>query len=147
MDAYPSDTIFFINAWTWGYEDLLERISMCFDAPVNYTSYHIHSPKSFHSITKLNDICILSVLRFTSIDISTKSTPSLFLNSSTPSWVVSSLSIRLRPDSTLANVNGNVMRAGGMALDAKKLADLKTSEPRSTKKMPTNGLFVSTLPK
>ncbi|KAA1078929.1 hypothetical protein PGTUg99_004313 [Puccinia graminis f. sp. tritici] len=48
MSAYPKDTNFFINSWTWGYEELLQRIAVHFK-----TSIHVDDYK--YSIYKLSD--------------------------------------------------------------------------------------------
>ena len=34
MKCYPSHTRFFINTWTWGYEDILKAIAKAFDSKV-----------------------------------------------------------------------------------------------------------------
>lgn len=36
MKRYPPDTKFFINSWTWGYEELLKGISLAFDSKVRF---------------------------------------------------------------------------------------------------------------
>jgi hypothetical protein len=36
MLAYPNDTNFFINSWTWGYEELLQQIIVIFDSVVSF---------------------------------------------------------------------------------------------------------------
>ncbi|KAH9825253.1 hypothetical protein DFH28DRAFT_20588 [Melampsora americana] len=39
MSLYPSHTIFFINTWTWGWEELLERISLHFQTLIHVDQY------------------------------------------------------------------------------------------------------------
>ncbi|KAJ7154125.1 hypothetical protein C8R46DRAFT_1041872 [Mycena filopes] len=39
MKLLPSTTYFFINAWTWGYEDVLKAISRAFRAPIHLDRY------------------------------------------------------------------------------------------------------------
>ncbi|EGG05775.1 uncharacterized protein MELLADRAFT_77991 [Melampsora larici-populina 98AG31] len=39
MSFYPDDTIFFINTWTWGWEELLERISIHFQTLIHVDQY------------------------------------------------------------------------------------------------------------
>ena len=34
MNMFPSDARFFINTWTWGYEDILKAVSHSFGAKV-----------------------------------------------------------------------------------------------------------------
>lgn len=36
LRAYPESTRFFINSWTWGYEDVLKGISRAFNQEVKY---------------------------------------------------------------------------------------------------------------
>ncbi|SGY74718.1 BQ5605_C005g03378 [Microbotryum silenes-dioicae] len=36
---YPEDTSFFINAWTWGYEELLKGLSRAFDEKIHLDPY------------------------------------------------------------------------------------------------------------
>ncbi|KAH9815294.1 hypothetical protein DFH28DRAFT_1107760 [Melampsora americana] len=39
MSLYPSHTIFFIKTWTWGWEELLERISIHFQTLIHVDQY------------------------------------------------------------------------------------------------------------
>ncbi|PLW39439.1 hypothetical protein PCASD_08019 [Puccinia coronata f. sp. avenae] len=39
MLAYPNDTNFFINSWTWGYEELLQQIIVIFDSVIHVDRY------------------------------------------------------------------------------------------------------------
>ncbi|TCD62352.1 hypothetical protein EIP91_006981 [Steccherinum ochraceum] len=39
MAMLPSDTFFFINAWTWGYEDVLKAIARAFGAKIHVDRY------------------------------------------------------------------------------------------------------------
>ncbi|KAH8831054.1 beta-lactamase-like protein, partial [Flagelloscypha sp. PMI_526] len=39
MKLYPSSVYFFINTWTWGYEDILKAISREFDSPIHFDRY------------------------------------------------------------------------------------------------------------
>ncbi|KAH9459880.1 hypothetical protein MJO29_003843 [Puccinia striiformis f. sp. tritici] len=39
MSAYPDDTKFFINAWTWGYEELLQQIIVRFRSLIHVDKY------------------------------------------------------------------------------------------------------------
>ncbi len=34
IKRYPPDTLFFINSWTWGYEDILKAIARAFQCQV-----------------------------------------------------------------------------------------------------------------
>ncbi|CAH7669435.1 hypothetical protein BY996DRAFT_4568452, partial [Phakopsora pachyrhizi] len=49
MALYPKDTIFFINAWTWGYEELLQRIAIRFKTKIHVDEYkyEIYSQPNF----------------------------------------------------------------------------------------------------
>ena len=35
MSLYPPETLFFINTWTWGYEDILKAVARAFGSKVN----------------------------------------------------------------------------------------------------------------
>ena len=37
MELFPDTTKFFINAWTWGYEDVLKAVARKFNSKVTYT--------------------------------------------------------------------------------------------------------------
>ena len=63
MAMLPSTTLFFVNAWTWGYEDILKAISIAFRSRVG----------SFFQC-RSGDFSLKFVFRFTSIDISIPST-------------------------------------------------------------------------
>ncbi|KAJ7474010.1 beta-lactamase-like protein, partial [Mycena latifolia] len=39
MKLYPPTTYFFINSWTWGYEDVLKAVSRAFRAPIHFDRY------------------------------------------------------------------------------------------------------------
>ncbi|TRM64151.1 hypothetical protein BD626DRAFT_456611 [Schizophyllum amplum] len=39
MSLYPPSTHFFINSWTWGYEDVLKAIAQAFNAPIHFDRY------------------------------------------------------------------------------------------------------------
>ncbi|KAF8739523.1 hypothetical protein AX14_009297 [Amanita brunnescens Koide BX004] len=39
IKLYPSDTLFFINSWTWGYEDILKSISRAFQCLIHVDRY------------------------------------------------------------------------------------------------------------
>ncbi|PPR00245.1 hypothetical protein CVT24_005013 [Panaeolus cyanescens] len=39
MDQFPETTYFFINVWTWGYEDILKAISRHFQQPIHVDRY------------------------------------------------------------------------------------------------------------
>ncbi|KAL1682266.1 hypothetical protein EV122DRAFT_287229 [Schizophyllum commune] len=39
MKLYPPSTHFFINSWTWGYEDILKAIAQAFNAPIHLDRY------------------------------------------------------------------------------------------------------------
>ncbi|KAJ7138135.1 hypothetical protein C8R44DRAFT_868466 [Mycena epipterygia] len=39
MKLLPPDTYFFINSWTWGYEDVLKAISRAFRSPIHFDRY------------------------------------------------------------------------------------------------------------
>ncbi|KAI5896861.1 uncharacterized protein SCHCODRAFT_01189162 [Schizophyllum commune H4-8] len=39
MKLYPPSTHFFINSWTWGYEDILKAIAQAFDTPIHLDRY------------------------------------------------------------------------------------------------------------
>ncbi|KAJ6480729.1 beta-lactamase-like protein, partial [Mycena vitilis] len=39
MKLLPTNTYFFINAWTWGYEDVLKAIARAFRAPIHLDRY------------------------------------------------------------------------------------------------------------
>ncbi|KAF8333246.1 beta-lactamase-like protein [Cantharellus anzutake] len=41
MSKYPRTTRFFINAWTWGYEDILKEISKAFGAKIHVDRYKL----------------------------------------------------------------------------------------------------------
>lgn len=46
MASFPSTTYFFINTWTWGYEDVLKAISHAFHCKVlDFTSSPHYLPK------------------------------------------------------------------------------------------------------
>lgn len=49
MTCYPEDTNFFINAWTWGYEELLEAIAARFATSihVDHYKYDIYNQSHF----------------------------------------------------------------------------------------------------
>ncbi|MBW0506175.1 hypothetical protein O181_045890 [Austropuccinia psidii MF-1] len=61
MSLYPSSTIFFINAWTWGYEELLQRIAIKFQTKIHVdpfkfevfsqSNFQKHYPLLFQSLT------------------------------------------------------------------------------------------------
>jgi DNA cross-link repair 1C protein len=34
MKLYPNDVYFFINSWTWGYEDVLKAVARAFNSKV-----------------------------------------------------------------------------------------------------------------
>lgn len=54
MALYSPSTRFFINAWTWGYEDLYKAVAKAFRAKV---SYKIHFTERGNSLTMLTDTC------------------------------------------------------------------------------------------
>jgi DNA cross-link repair 1C protein len=39
MTLFPPTVLFFINTWTWGYEDILKAISIAFRSKVRYITY------------------------------------------------------------------------------------------------------------
>ncbi|TRM55232.1 hypothetical protein BD626DRAFT_589123 [Schizophyllum amplum] len=39
MSLYSPSTHFFINSWTWGYEDVLKAIAQAFNAPIHFDRY------------------------------------------------------------------------------------------------------------
>lgn len=39
MTLFPPTVLFFINTWTWGYEDILKAISIAFRSKVCYITY------------------------------------------------------------------------------------------------------------
>ncbi|KAL1722808.1 hypothetical protein EV715DRAFT_191874 [Schizophyllum commune] len=39
MKLYPPSTHFFINTWTWGYEDILKAIAQAFNTPIHLDRY------------------------------------------------------------------------------------------------------------
>ncbi|KAF7309339.1 DRMBL domain-containing protein [Mycena indigotica] len=39
MKLLPEDTYFFINSWTWGYEDILKAVSNAFRSPIHLDRY------------------------------------------------------------------------------------------------------------
>ncbi|KAL8280594.1 hypothetical protein RQP46_006917 [Phenoliferia psychrophenolica] len=47
MAAYPSDTKFFLNAWTWGYEEILKGVALAFNTKIHLDSY---KARTYHSI-------------------------------------------------------------------------------------------------
>jgi hypothetical protein len=45
MELFPDTTKFFINAWTWGYEDVLKAIARRFKSKVVYILSLAHATK------------------------------------------------------------------------------------------------------
>ena len=41
MKCYSPDTLFFINSWTWGYEDILKSIARAFQCQVRSIPAHM----------------------------------------------------------------------------------------------------------
>ncbi len=39
MSKYPRTTRFFINSWTWGYEDVLKEIAKAFGVKVSFVVF------------------------------------------------------------------------------------------------------------
>lgn len=52
MKCYPPHTRFFINTWTWGYEDILKAIARAFDSKVRFPD--IKAVTCFHTIRKIH---------------------------------------------------------------------------------------------
>ncbi|CAE6395842.1 unnamed protein product [Rhizoctonia solani] len=61
IGMYPKDTLFYINIWTWGYEDLLIGIADCFNTKIHVDRHkylilcsieHYHSSPSFPKCAK-----------------------------------------------------------------------------------------------
>ena len=46
MKLYPPSTHFFINSWTWGYEDILKAIARAFNTPVSPLPLLLFFPSS-----------------------------------------------------------------------------------------------------
>ncbi|KAM0752271.1 hypothetical protein T439DRAFT_204649 [Meredithblackwellia eburnea MCA 4105] len=46
MALYPSDTKFFLNSWTWGYEDMLKAVARAFNTSIHLDWYKL---KIYHS--------------------------------------------------------------------------------------------------
>lgn len=42
ISLYPRPTLFFLNAWTWGYEDMLKGVAKAFGAKVHVDRYKAH---------------------------------------------------------------------------------------------------------
>lgn len=38
MTLFPPETTFFINAWTWGYEDIFRAVARSFQSQVRFSS-------------------------------------------------------------------------------------------------------------
>jgi DNA cross-link repair 1C protein len=78
MDLFPRDVSFFINSWTWGYEDLFKAISWRFGSKVRspcfftsrkrelitrYMSFQIHVDRYKYSIyTRITDPFLASIV-------------------------------------------------------------------------------------
>ncbi|GMK56726.1 hypothetical protein CspeluHIS016_0305660 [Cutaneotrichosporon spelunceum] len=39
MSVYPEDTVFFINAWCFGWEDVIKEVARCFNQPIHADRY------------------------------------------------------------------------------------------------------------
>jgi hypothetical protein len=46
LGLMPRGSVFYINAWTWGYEDILVAMSRFFDCKVHKTSFYTCSHSS-----------------------------------------------------------------------------------------------------
>ncbi|GAA5853129.1 hypothetical protein JCM8547_000211 [Rhodosporidiobolus lusitaniae] len=55
MARYPPETRFFLNAWTWGYEDILKAVHRHFDEPIHLDAYKhkIYTSPSFSTYDPL----------------------------------------------------------------------------------------------
>jgi len=51
MEHFPDTTKFFINAWTWGYEDVLKAIARNFSSKVAYILLIVRSTKGSYRYT------------------------------------------------------------------------------------------------
>ncbi|ORX34745.1 beta-lactamase-like protein [Kockovaella imperatae] len=63
---FPKDTVFFFNIWTWGWEDVIKRVSSAFDQPVCVDRYKHSVYRAIHDDPDLLDCTTLypSATRF-----------------------------------------------------------------------------------
>lgn len=51
MELFPDTTKFFINAWTWGYEDVLKAVARNFNSKVAYILLIVYATKESYRYT------------------------------------------------------------------------------------------------
>jgi DNA cross-link repair 1C protein len=47
MRCFPTETLFFLNVWTTGYEDVLKSVAHAFDSKASIKLYYFHIPLTF----------------------------------------------------------------------------------------------------
>ena len=98
MALYPPSTRFFLNVWTWGYEDIYKEVARKFDTKVR---------RLFG--LRLRLLFTHDLQRSTSTDIST---PCMLTSRATRSSVPSSPKMNQRPGSTHASGSSDVNMFG-----------------------------------
>jgi hypothetical protein len=47
MKLFPPNVYFYINSWTWGYEDILKAVAKAFQTKVNFIELYLN--RKFYS--------------------------------------------------------------------------------------------------